>query len=356
MGQLPASVVANSEVYASGLSSGAFMAVQMHISYSKTFRGAAVLAGGPYWCAQADVEVALTSCMTSPGYIDVSFLQQIVFNTALTGFADPLENLANSRVWLFSAINDTVVASEVVQKAGQVYEPYLSNPADQIGYVLDQIPGEHAQLTTNYGNACNYLGTPFINICGYDAAHAGLSFVMDYNLSTPRRPGSDAADNWAAASNDGPAPTPGSNEPLGNGTLYVFDTTSFVAYGGGVWSEAFGLQTIGYLYAPSACDGTNHSCPLVVAFHGCEQSLDDVGEAFVRYSGYIPLAEANDFIVLFPQAKANILNPKACWDWWGYTGTAYASNIGAQTLTVKRIVDALQNNPITPNSTTPFPA
>jgi poly(3-hydroxybutyrate) depolymerase len=43
MGQLPASVIASDEVYASGLSSGAFMAIQMHVSYSKTFRGAAVL-------------------------------------------------------------------------------------------------------------------------------------------------------------------------------------------------------------------------------------------------------------------------------------------------------------------------
>jgi Esterase PHB depolymerase len=295
--------------------------------------------------------------MTSPELIDVAYLQTILFNTALTGFADPLSYLSASRVWLFSAINDTVVATDVVRKAGQVYEPYLSNPSAQIAYVLAQVPGEHAQLTTNYGNACNFLGTPYINICGYDAAYNGLSWVMNKNLSTPAEAMTTTSSQLleeydasvAAASNDGPAPTPGSQEKIGNGTLYVFDVTAFVAYGGGVWSEAFGLQSIGYLYAPFSCNNT--ACPLVVAFHGCEQSLDDVGETFIRYSGYIPLAEANNFIVLFPQARANVLNPKACWDWWGYTGTAYASNIGAQTLTVKRIVDALQNNPITPNST-----
>ncbi len=35
---------------------------------------------------------------------------------------------------------------------------------------------------------------------------------------------------------------------------------------------------------------------------------------------YLPWAEANNVIVLFPQAaKADLHdNPKACFDWWGY--------------------------------------
>jgi poly(3-hydroxybutyrate) depolymerase len=35
-----------------GLSSGAFMAVQVHFAFSKTIKGAAITAGGPFWCAQ----------------------------------------------------------------------------------------------------------------------------------------------------------------------------------------------------------------------------------------------------------------------------------------------------------------
>jgi hypothetical protein len=290
--------------------------------------------------------------MPSGEYIDVSFLQQIVFNTALTGFADPLSNLAQSRVWLFSASNDTVVSTPVVQKAGQVYDPYLSSPSQQIKAVLNEQQGEHAQLTSSYGNPCSFLGTPYINLCGYNAAQQGLEWIMNRPLNLPPTPAAARREEVDAANtNDDIAPTPGSKERLGNGTLYVFDTTAFVAYGGGVWSEALGLQQIGYLYAPLTCDGTGIKCPLVVAFHGCEQSIDDIGEVFVRHAGYIELAEANNLVVLFPQARANLLNPKACWDWWGYTGTAYASNIGAQTLTAKRIVDALMNNPITPNAT-----
>src|SRR3712207_3357206 len=36
----------------SGLSSGAYMAVQLGVAYSSSFRGVGVIAGGPYGCAQ----------------------------------------------------------------------------------------------------------------------------------------------------------------------------------------------------------------------------------------------------------------------------------------------------------------
>lgn len=38
------------QVSVSGLSSGAFFAVQMHVAYSGTFMGAGVFAGGPFYC------------------------------------------------------------------------------------------------------------------------------------------------------------------------------------------------------------------------------------------------------------------------------------------------------------------
>ena len=34
----------------SGMSSGGFMAVQMHVIYSDLFEGAGVVAGGPFYC------------------------------------------------------------------------------------------------------------------------------------------------------------------------------------------------------------------------------------------------------------------------------------------------------------------
>src|SRR3954453_9307970 len=38
----------------SGISSGAFMAVQFATAWSSVIKGVGVVAGGPYWCAKAD--------------------------------------------------------------------------------------------------------------------------------------------------------------------------------------------------------------------------------------------------------------------------------------------------------------
>lgn len=35
------------------------MAVQMHVAFSSIIKGAAIIAGGPFWCANDNVEVAL---------------------------------------------------------------------------------------------------------------------------------------------------------------------------------------------------------------------------------------------------------------------------------------------------------
>ena len=43
------------QVSVSGLSSGAFMAVQFEVAFSRTVTGAGVIAGGPYYCSQGNV-------------------------------------------------------------------------------------------------------------------------------------------------------------------------------------------------------------------------------------------------------------------------------------------------------------
>ena len=40
----------------SGISSGAFMAVQFGTAWSSVIKGVGVIAGGPYWCAKADAD------------------------------------------------------------------------------------------------------------------------------------------------------------------------------------------------------------------------------------------------------------------------------------------------------------
>ncbi len=61
--ELPSLNINGNQVTVSGLSSGAFMAVQMHAAFSDRIQGAGVVAGGPYYCAEGDLIKALTTCM-----------------------------------------------------------------------------------------------------------------------------------------------------------------------------------------------------------------------------------------------------------------------------------------------------
>ena len=45
----------------SGLSSGAFMTVQLHLAHSSSFCGAGIVAGGPFRCAESFREAAFGS-------------------------------------------------------------------------------------------------------------------------------------------------------------------------------------------------------------------------------------------------------------------------------------------------------
>ena len=50
---LPAYGVEGCNHSVSGLSSGAFLTVQLHLAHSSRFAGAGIIAGGPYRCAES---------------------------------------------------------------------------------------------------------------------------------------------------------------------------------------------------------------------------------------------------------------------------------------------------------------
>jgi poly(3-hydroxybutyrate) depolymerase len=52
-----------------------------------------------------------------------------------------------------------------------------------------------------------------------------------------------------------------------------------------------------------------------VAFHGCLQNYETVGDAFVSGAGYNGHAELNNIVVIYPQTIAIEDNPKGCFDW-----------------------------------------
>lgn len=64
---------------------------------------------GPYWCAQDDVTIALSACMSNPELISVPELVAITRATARSFTIDDPRNMENHKVFLFSGTNDTIV-------------------------------------------------------------------------------------------------------------------------------------------------------------------------------------------------------------------------------------------------------
>jgi poly(3-hydroxybutyrate) depolymerase len=318
---LPALGADPRSITVSGVSSGGYMAVQFHVAHSSLVRGAAVLAAGPYYCAQGSVLTAYFNCMTPGRWTQLPRVELLKAQTQIIaqgGLIDSPGDLANARVWLFSGTNDRTVDPSVVEALGQYYA-LLGVPAERIVLMKDK-PAGHAMVTETAGGACAVTAPPFINDCDYDAAGALLEHLL------------------------GPLAPPAARE---SGRIIRFDQRPFA--GGNAFSIS--LADSGYAYLPRACEAAQ--CRVHVAFHGCGQSVEAIGERFVREAGYNRWADTNRIVVLYPQTIARngwgvsgwrgsfVFNPRGCWDWWGYTGARYHTKLGPQLQAVQAMVNRL---------------
>jgi len=285
------------------------MAVQYQVAYSGSVAGAGVVAAGPWYCAQGSVSTALGPCMQGEKPApDVPALVTEARVATGSGRIDHVAGLAADRVWLFHGTKDDRVRRPVTDALLAFYGAFL--PASQIVYE-HEVPAAHGFPTLDEGIACDTSSEPWLNDCDFDAAGEMLG-----HLYGPLEAAAAPRDEH----------------------LREFDQRHY-ADGGDLPS----MEQIGYVYVPRRC-AERAECRVHVAFHGCRQGTSFVGRAFVRNAGYNRWAEANDIVVLYPQAAKSLvspLNPQGCWDWWGYTGPDYATRSGAQLVIVHRMLEAL---------------
>jgi poly(3-hydroxybutyrate) depolymerase len=294
----------------SGLSSGAYMAVQFHVAHSARVKGAGAVAGGPYYCAQGSLWTAYHNCMrpaASQPLPSVTALQAETDTLAKNARIDPTANIASGRAWLFTGSADETVTREVVEGLYAFYSAYKTATV-----IVRHKAAGHAMVTAAAGSKdCGATRSPFINDCGYDAAGALLQHLL------------------------GPLAPPAA-KPAGR--LASFDQAPFGGHG-------ISMDDEGYVYIPKACE--TQRCRVHVAFHGCRQGRFAVKDQFARDAGYNRWADTNRIVVLYPQAIARwwwIYNPNGCWDWWGYTGAQYHTKDGAQIRAVKAMLDRLSES------------
>ena len=287
----------------SGVSSGAYMAVQLHLSQGERFAGGvAAVAGGPWGCAQGSVLLALGPCLgRSPIAVPPLVLQAQALAAAGALRLPP----PGSPVYLFAGARDEVVAPATTLALRDFYAALRPAAPVQVRSDLPAAHGWVVQQGDSSAEACGRMAAPFLQPCGFDLAGALLAHLL------------------------GPLQPAG-----GEGRLLRFDQRAFHA--------GADLADAGYVFVPAACEREG-ACRVHVALHGCRMNEAAVGDAFARRSGLNEWAAANRLVVLYPQTGAGAVN--ACWDWWGYTGPGYLRADAPQMKAIAAMVDRLSARP-----------
>jgi poly(3-hydroxybutyrate) depolymerase len=322
--ELPRLGVSLPETSVSGLSSGAYMAGQIELAHAKDIVGAGIVAGGPFGCAVSassrlfpywpmvvwqNAMLADHECMQVDwGAPDANELVTQAKDLAAAAKIDPLGDLADDKVYLFSGNADATVRRQVVEAAKRFYE-VAGVPAASV--MLVERDGGHAFLTETEGASCDVTKTPFIDDCDYDQAKAILEWI--YGPLAP------------------PSPSP-------TGRFVSFDQTAFDK------EPPNGLAKEGVVYVPSAC-ANGGGCRLHIVFHGCDQSQEDVGDDFIKKSGFARYADTNRLVVLFPQIAGSLANPHGCWDWWGYSDMDFLEKEAPQIAAIWAMAERLASQP-----------
>ena len=161
---LPALHAKVDETSVSGISSGAYMAGQFEIAHSRLVSGAAIIAGGPYGCAESlfadmmpgpgsallNLTRAVNGCMLNAmqlwGVPNPRLLADKARRLAESKRIDTLDGVVGDRIYLFSGREDRTVVPAIVAAAADFYAE-LGVPAGQVKLETSLDAG-HAFVTT----------------------------------------------------------------------------------------------------------------------------------------------------------------------------------------------------------------
>ena len=305
-------------IYVAGISSGGAMAVQMSVAYSRLFKGTAIYAGLPYYCAQGSEETALTTCEEdAPTAIDLPTLESITRKYAAQHLIDPLRYLKQQRIYLWSGTLDVTVR----QPAMDLLRTYYNDFHAHVFRYDNDFKAAHGWESPYGPNPCAVEDSPFVILC-LDSDRNGGSGSGSY----------DSEQVWLAEFLGKLKPK---NDGTLSGALVPFDQNEFAA--GGVAAN-IGMDALGYAFVPQSC-AQKKTCGLILALHGCNQYHGEIGSAFIDDAGLNQWADTNNIVVLYPQTIETVANPAGCWNWWGYLNDPnYAQKNGPQMQALFNIV------------------
>ena len=315
------------KIFVAGISSGGFAAVQMHVAHSSTFKGAAIYAGGVYWCAGAGgAATALANCggetlPSGQASYNSTLAASEAYLEAQSALAtiDPVANLSGQPVYLWSGTRDQIVNPLEMVDLQSEYSRYGANVRFD-----NTFPAAHGWESPDGELDCGTSGSPYMVKCSangavYDSVKTWLTMFL--GSLVPRNGGKL------------------------QGALMTYDQTEFGA------SPNVGMSPTGSVFVPRSCM-EGRKCGFVLALHGCLQQSALIGNRWVTEAGINEWADTNALVVLYPDTIATSApeptNPNACFDWWGYsnqTDPNYALKSGLQMSVLYSMVQRVTGQP-----------
>lgn len=357
------------QVSISGLSSGAFMAQQVHVTYSDIFSAVGSVAGGPFFCEEGRGPYTTPSdyfafqefydqCLKGVGMNSdkvATFIAKAE-ELARAGQIAPLENLADDPVFIFHSPDDATVSI----KSGEASLDFYSRIFKRYKQELNLQTSNHLKFMSGFQGYPN----------DYQIAHGmpASSALFDKFVNTTFDNPPCAPKPFKGASEQGGDPyiyncTKGPNDEVGYDlardilehlygdiatptpdkpeNYFSFPQADFVPDLAERDLNVNGIGDTAFAYVPEACQNGDGNCRLHVALHGCQQYPEHTfeavsgsqmagktvsfGDLFYR-NIYNHIAEANDIIMIYPQAirvksfftLPYALNPKGCWGYWPF--------------------------------------
>lgn len=318
----------------SGQSAGASIAIQHLVAFSESVAGAAIAAGSPYGCGVQP----LHGWTCYYGGLDVDASVRYLRRRFEQRMIDDPVNLKTSRVFLFSGKLDFVVLPNVMRALERQLLHFIpkENIASSYGTWAshvwsvdhgDKCPcgtcawQQASSVLTSSDLCCN------INNCAFDLSGAMLRHLYGPDAAIkPRVPVRHSLrwiDTWPY--------WPAEAGPTNQSTMLR-------------WAPA---------YVPAACVGLAQvdKCRVHVNYHGCTSKPLNSTDAgwyerliWVQSIDLNQYAEANDIIVIYPQAAGSVDIGEGCFNWASYEDDPlFDTRLGVQLNTVVNLLDDLPN-------------
>ena len=265
----------------SGQSAGGSMALAHFVAFSRSVDSVAVAGGSPYGCGG----------LKDPYYYCYYGLTEHLEKQSIEyvhwrykqGAIDPLSGMRNTPVRLFSGTNDNVVWKSVMKATERQLRVFVNTTqlhsrfdtgaghvwsVDHGSCSCGQCPDGGNKLCCDINN-CQFdlsgavLGDAYGSLRPRVTAHHKLYWVEQWNYLPPNV--------------KRPQPSPA----VRNGAT---------------------LMKWAVVYVPSKCEGDVTRCQLHVNYHGCTNLKWSSRLTWVRHLDLIEYGEANDVVIVFPQA------------------------------------------------------